>query len=130
MERLSVRIASRFILLVPDDRNMIPRLLADGFGLGNPNKTAALIATPLCLMLFTPHSPVTKRGNALVIGRGVSTTWVVADRVVLGKSFPRSLREIGEKSTAVLRDCREHRGSSRQCGVHVDVFRQVGIRKV
>ncbi|MFZ4776421.1 MAG: O-antigen ligase family protein [Terrimicrobiaceae bacterium] len=47
----------------------------------------------ICLSLLVPHSPVTKRGNALAIGNGVPSTWVVADRIVLGKSFPRPLRD-------------------------------------
>lgn len=54
---------------------------------------ALAAASLLCLSLLAPHSPVTKRGNALAIGNGVPSTWVVADRVVLGKSFPRPLRD-------------------------------------
>jgi O-Antigen ligase len=50
-------------------------------------------ASLIFLALLAPHSPVTKRGNALAIGKGVPSTWVVADRIVLGKSFPRPLRE-------------------------------------
>lgn len=48
--------------------------------------------TIICLAVFVTHSPVTKRADALVIGKGVPSTWVVADRVVLGTSFPRPLR--------------------------------------
>ncbi len=55
-------------------------------------------ASLLCLSLLAPHSPVTKRGNAIAIGKGVPTTWVVADQVVLGKSFPRPLRNALEKN--------------------------------
>ena len=46
----------------------------------------------ICLALFAPRSPFTKRGNAIVIGNGVPSSWVVVDQVVLGKSFPRPLR--------------------------------------
>jgi len=53
----------------------------------------AAAASLLCLFLFAPHSMVTQKGNALVIGKGVPSTWVVVDRAVLGKSFPRPLRE-------------------------------------
>jgi len=38
MERLSVRVASRFILPAPDERNLLPRLLADGLGAGQPEQ--------------------------------------------------------------------------------------------
>ncbi len=51
------------------------------------------VASLLCLALLVPHSPVTKRGNALAVGKGVPSTWVVVDRIVLGKSFPRPLRD-------------------------------------
>ena len=50
-------------------------------------------ASLLGLALVVPHSPVTKRGNTLVIGNRTPSNWVVADRVVLGKSFPRPLRD-------------------------------------
>lgn len=54
----------------------------------------ALSATILlCMAFLVPHSPVTKRGNTVAIGKGVPSTWVVVDRVVLGKSFPRPLRD-------------------------------------
>lgn len=55
-------------------------------------------ASLLCLALVVPHSPVTKRGNTLAIGNRIPSTWVVADRVVLGKSFPRPLRDALEKN--------------------------------
>ncbi len=55
-----------------------------------PSLAAAIL---FGIALLVPNSPVTKRGKALAIGKGVPSTWVVADRVVLGKSFPRPLRD-------------------------------------
>jgi len=54
---------------------------------------SAAAVSLLCLFLFASHSMVTQKGKALVIGKGVPSTWVVVDRAVLGKSFPRPLRE-------------------------------------
>lgn len=54
-----------------------------------PSLAAAVL---ICLALLAPHSPIRKSGNVIVIGKGVPRLWIVADEVVLGKSFPRPLR--------------------------------------
>ncbi len=64
-----------------------------------PPAVAAL--TLFCLALLAPCSSISKRGNAYVIGKGVPSIWVVADRVVLGKSFPRPLRDAFAKNPSL-----------------------------
>lgn len=51
--------------------------------------SAAIIA----IILVAQPSSVSKVGNALVIGEGVPAKWIVVDPIVLGKNYPRPLRE-------------------------------------
>ena len=53
---------------------------------------AVAAAILICTAIFAHHSNFSKRGNILIVGKGEPTTWVVADRKVLGASFPRPLR--------------------------------------
>jgi hypothetical protein len=52
----------------------------------------------ICVAFLAPHSSVSKKGNACIIGTDVPTIWIVADPVVFGKSFPRPLREAYAKN--------------------------------
>jgi len=54
---------------------------------------ALAAATLISIILVAPPSAVRKVGNALLAGEGVPATWVVVDPKVLGKSYPRPLRE-------------------------------------
>lgn len=49
--------------------------------------------TLISITLFASPSDVRKVGNTLVAGKGVPSVWVVVDPIVLGKSYPRPLRE-------------------------------------
>ena len=55
----------------------------------------------ICLAGLSPHARFSKRGTVLVIGKGEPATWIVADRKVLGSSFPRSLRGASAKNPAL-----------------------------
>lgn len=54
---------------------------------------ALAAAAIVAIILVATPSSVRKVGNALVVGEGLPAKWIVVDPKVLGKSYPRPLRE-------------------------------------